>query len=432
MEIDDIVIRNLQFNENYTRKVIQFLKEDYFETNHHKAVFKIIQNFFDKYNSLPNNEAILIELKRSGVPEGVFKNSVKLIKENNKNKNETVDLQWSIDQTEQFCKDRSLFLALQESIMIADGKKGDISKSAIPDILKDALGVTFDINIGHDYLRDAEERFEYYKEGVSKIPFQLATFNNITNGGVERKTLNAILGGTGMGKTMFFCDLAAQYIQQGYNCLYITLEIEEKKIGERIDANLMNINISNVRRTETNTLMGKVSQLREKSLGTLKIKEYPNGSVHVGHFKYLLQEFETKENFIPDIVFIDYLSICGSQRVKDRSNSYTYSKSIAEELRAFAQEYNIAIWTGVQSNRDGQTTEEIDITNTSESMGGPFTFDFFFGIVVTEELQQDDQALLIQLKSRYSDIYKTGKKHVIGMDRGYMRVYDLNDDRMSR
>lgn len=424
VSIETIILSNLQKNDEYVRKVIPFLKEEYFLDEAFKNIFKLIKNHIDKYNNAPTIGSLRIEVDKSSFQEIVHKNiqsTLTLIEEYK----EVPDLQWLLDETETFCQDRSLYLALTEAISISNGDHKQLSKTSIPKILEDALSVSFQTKIGHDYVKDAKDRFLSYINKPEKIPFLLQAMNDITGGGFERKTVNALMSSTGGGKTMMKCNFAADYIKQGYNVLYITLEMSESKIARRIDANLLDVPYSELdsmkERHYTTTFQNKVES---KNFGTLKIIEYPNGTAHVGHFLNLLKELQLKEKFIPDVIIIDYLNICASSRVKKTEKSYDYVKSVTEELRALAQKTNTCIITSTQSNRSGMNSTELDITNTSESMGSTHTFDFFMGLVATEELIKIGQVLCIQLKNRYDDVFKNSK-FTLGTDRAKMRFYDL-------
>jgi len=422
--VETIILSNLQKDDAYSRKVLPFLKEEYFLDDASKNIFKTLKDYTDKYNNLPTISALEIEIDKQTFQEEVHKNIHKLL-EDVKIYTDQPDSQWILNETETFCQDRSLYLAITEAISISNGDHKNLSKTAIPKLMEDALAVSFQTKIGHDYQKDSHDRYLSYINKPEKIPFLLQGFNDITDGGVERKTINAFLASTGVGKTMIMCQLAADYIKQGYSVLYITLEMSETKIARRVDANLLDVNmkdLSNLKEQQYLTTFN--NKVDSKKYGRLKIVEYPNGSAHAGHFVSLLKELQLKEKFVPDIIFVDYLNICASSRVKRTDNSYNYVKSITEELRALAQKTNTVIWTSTQSNRTGANSTDLDITNTSESMGSTHTFDFFLGLVVTEELHKLGQVLCIQLKNRYDDVYKNAK-FVLGTDRSKMRFYDL-------
>ena len=421
--IETSILKNLIYNEEYSRKVIPFIKPEYFEQRSEKVIFEEITNFIVKYGSAITIEALNIETEnRTDLTE----NEIKEIRDINSSFVETVvDNQWLLDSTEKWCRDRAIYLALMESISLADGKDESKGRDAIPSILSDALSVSFDNHIGHDYLNDYEERYESYHRKEDKIPFDLEFFNKVTKGGLPNKTLNIALAGTGVGKSLFMCHVASSVLLQGKNVLYITLEMAEEKIAERIDANLLNVNIQNITDLPKPMFEKKVHKLKKKTQGELIIKEYPTASAHSGHFKALLNELSLKKSFKPDIIFIDYLNICASSRYRANSNvnSYSYIKAIAEELRGLAVEANLPIVSATQTTRSGYGSSDVDLTDTSESFGLPATADLMFALISTEELEGLNQIMVKQLKNRYNDptIYK---RFVIGIDRAKMRLYD--------
>jgi replicative DNA helicase len=417
------ILGNLIFNEEYCRKVIPFIQKEYFEKRTEKIIFEELSKFVSKYNSLITKEALTIEIdNRTDLNESDLKEIYEIIKVLN---NSFTDQRWLIDITEKWCRDRAIYLALMESIHIADGNNEKKSRDAIPSILSDALSVSFDNNIGHDYLGDYESRYEFYTKKEDKIEFDLEYFNKITKGGLPRKTLNIIIAGTGVGKSLALCHFAASTLLQGKNVLYITLEMAEERIAERIDANLLNVPIQQLSDLQQQVFKNKVQNLSKKTQGSLVIKEYPTASAHAGHFKSLLNELALKKSFYPDIIFVDYLNICSSSRYKGNSsiNSYSYIKSIAEELRGLAVEFNVPIVSATQTTRSGFGSSDLELTDTSESFGLPATADFMFALISTEELEQLGQIMVKQLKNRYSstDIYK---RFVLGIDRTKMRLYD--------
>jgi replicative DNA helicase len=418
------ILRNLVFNEDYARKVIPFIQPEYYEQRVEKIVFEEIVEFIVKYGSSITIEALNIEIdNRRDLTESENKEIVELL---SKLTDSPVDKQWILDTTEKWCRDRAIYLALMESIHIADGKDDKKGRDAIPSILSDALAVSFDNNIGHDYLLNYEERYEYYHRKEDKIEFDLEYFNKITKGGLPNKTLNIALAGTGVGKSLFMCHMASSILLQGRNVLYITLEMAEEKIAERIDANLLNVPIQSLSELPRSTFENKVTSLSKKTQGTLIIKEYPTASAHSGHFKALLNELALKKSFRPDIIFIDYLNICSSSRFKSGSNinSYTLVKSIAEELRGLAVEFNVPIMSATQTTRSGFGSSDVELTDTSESFGLPATADLMFALISTEELEGLGQIMVKQLKNRYNDptIFK---RFVVGIDRAKMRLYDV-------
>jgi len=421
--IETTIIRNLIHNEDFSRKVIPFIEPSYFENRSEKIIFEEISSFIVKYGSAVTIEALNIEVEnRSDVTD----DEVKEIKEINQYLNDSpVDQQWLFDVTEKWCRDRAIYLALMESIHIADGNDEKKNRDAIPSILSDALAVAFDNNVGHDYLQNYEERYDYYHKKEEKIEFDLEYFNKITKGGLPNKTLNIALAGTGVGKSLFMCHHASSVLLQGRNVLYITMEMAEEKIAERIDANLLDVSIQNLNDLPKNTFEKKVVSLAQKTQGQLIIKEYPTASAHAGHFKTLLNELALKKSFKPDIIFIDYLNICASSRYRAGSNvnSYSYIKAIAEELRGLAVETNVPIVSATQTTRSGFASSDVDLTDTSESFGLPATADLMFALISTEELEGLNQLMVKQLKNRYNDptIFK---RFVIGIDRAKMRLYD--------
>jgi replicative DNA helicase len=423
-KIEFLILRNLLHNEEYTRKVIPFIKAEYFEDINQKIVFEEILSFVEQYNKLATKEVLSIEVeKRKDINDTSFKEIVHLI--------DCLDdipseLNWVIDTTEKWCRDRAIYIALMDSIHIADGKDEKKNRDSIPSILSEALAVSFDNHVGHDYLLDYEKRYESYHRKEEKIEFDLEYFNKITKGGLPNKTLNIALAGTGVGKSLFMCHVASSVLLQGRNVLYITLEMAEERIAERIDANLLNVPIQDIGELPKSTFETKVNNLAKKTQGTLIIKEYPTASAHSGHFKSLLNELALKKSFRPDIIFIDYLNICSSSRFKGGSNinSYTLVKSIAEELRGLAVEFNVPIVSATQTTRSGYGSSDVELTDTSESFGLPATADLMFALISTEELEELGQILVKQLKNRYNDP-TIHKRFVVGIDRAKMRLYDV-------
>ena len=421
--IETTILRNLIYDEEFSRKVIPFIQLDYFEQRIERVIFEEISKFIVKYGSSITTEALTIQLEdRDDLNETEIKESRDAVSLFTDDK---VDNQWLVDTTEKWCRDRAIYLALMESISLADGKDDKKGRDAIPSILSDALAVSFDNHIGHDYLEDYEDRYESYHRKEERIEFDLDLFNKITKGGIPNKTLNIALAGTGVGKSLFMCHVASSVLLQGKNVLYITLEMAEEKIAERIDANLLNVNIQNITDLPKAMFEKKVHKLKKKTEGELIIKEYPTASAHAGHFKALLNELSLKKSFKPDIIFIDYLNICASSRYKAGSNvnSYSYIKAIAEELRGLAVEANVPIVSATQTTRSGFASSDVDLTDTSESFGLPATADLMFALISTEELEGLNQIMVKQLKNRYNDptIYK---RFVIGIDRAKMRLYD--------
>ena len=428
-KIEFLILKNLLHNEEYLRKTVPFLKKEYFQDNNQKIVFEEIFNFVSEYNEVPTKEVLSIEIeKRNDINETSFKEVTHLI---GCLDDDPVEFEWLTDTTEKWCRDRAIYLALLESIAIADGKE-EKTPDAIPSILSDALAVSFDNHIGHDYLQDYHERYESYHRREDKIPFDLEFFNKITKGGLPNKTLNIALAGTGVGKSLFMCHLASSTLLEGRNVLYITLEMAEEKIAERIDANLLNVNIQEITDLPQTMFESKVTNLAQKTQGTLIIKEYPTASAHSGHFKSLISELALKKSFKPDIIFVDYLNICASSRYRGNSNinSYSYIKAIAEELRGLAVETNVPIVSATQTTRSGFGSSDVELTDTSESFGLPATADLMFALISTEDLEGLNQILVKQLKNRYNDP-TINKRFVIGIDRAKMRLYDCEQSAQS-
>tara|TARA_Y100000361_G_scaffold137945_1_gene139765 strand:+ start:786 stop:2156 length:1371 start_codon:yes stop_codon:yes gene_type:complete len=423
MKIETKILSHLVYDEKYLRKVLPFIKDVYFEVLTEKIIFQEIQQYMNNYDGLPSANILQIEVeKRKDISEEIFKEAVDLIQSF---REEKVDQEWLLDTTEKWCKERAIYLALMESVKLADGRDKTKNREAIPSILSEALGVSFDDHIGHDYLQDAEERFEFYHKKEDKIPFDLDLFNKITKGGLPNKTLNVALAGTGVGKSLFMCHCASSCLSQGKNVLYITLEMAEEKIAERIDANLLGINIKELADIPKSLFETKIGKVAKKTQGTLIIKEYPTASAHAGHFKSLLSELSIKKGFAPDIIFVDYLNICSSSRYKGTIvNSYTFVKAIAEELRGLAVEANLPIVSATQTTRSGYGSTDIDLTDTSESFGLPATADLMFALISTEELEDMNQIMVKQLKNRYNDP-TMNKRFVIGIDRARMRLYNV-------
>ena len=421
--IETTILRNLVFDEEYSRKVIPFIEPDYFDQRSEKVIFEEITQFIVNYGGAITVEALKIELEnRTDLTEPEVKESREITSSLN---DSPVDKQWLLDSTERWCRDRAIYLALMESIQIADGNDEKKNRDAIPSILSDALAVSFDNHIGHDYLQDFEERYESYHKKEDRIPFDLEYFNKITKGGLPNKTLNVALAGTGVGKSLFMCHMASSVLLNGRNVLYITMEMAEEKIAERIDANLLNVPIQDITDLPKSTFENKVTNLAKKTQGTLIIKEYPTASAHSGHFKALLNELALKKSFRPDIIFIDYLNICASSRYRQGGsiNSYSYIKSIAEELRGLAVEAEVPIVSATQTTRSGYGSSDVDLTDTSESFGLPATADLMFALISTEELEQLGQIMVKQLKNRYNDL-SMNKRFIVGIDRAKMRLYD--------
>ena len=418
------ILRNLVNNENFTRKVIPFLKKEYFEGTH-RIVFNEIIKFVEKYNKLPSGEALSIEVESSPVTDGEYSEAISVIKEISRP--EESNFEWLVEHAEKWCQDRAIHLAIMKSINIIDGKDPQLTKNALPELLSEALGVAFDTNIGHDYIDDFQSRFDFYHRQEERIPFDLDYFNQITKGGLPNKTLNIALAGTGVGKSLFMCHVAGSVLAQGKNALYITMEMAEERIAERIDANLMNTAIDQLPNLSKDMFGNKVAQIANKTHGKLVIKEYPTGAAHTGHFRALLKELQLKKNFKPDIVFIDYLNICASSRMKGMGgaiNSYSYIKAIAEEIRGLAVEFDIPIVSATQTTRSGYSNSDVGLEDTSESFGLPATADLMFALISNEELDGLGQIMVKQLKNRYNDP-GSNKRFVVGVDRSKMKLYDV-------
>lgn len=419
-----IIIKGLVHDETFCRKALPHIKPEYFE-GEYKAVYELILKFIGKYNKLPNATVLNVEFNAATTISGADRiNVAKLISDIDVP--EIVQYDWLVDSTEKWCKDRAVFLAIMESIAIIDGKSEDKADGMIPDILSKALSVTFDTNIGHDYLEAAQERYDFYHRVEDKIKFDVDMLNTITNGGVSRKTLNIILAGTAVGKSLAMCHLASAALAQGRNVLYITMEMSEEKIAERLDANLFDLDISQIGTLSRSAFTHKVEQIAKKTHGKLIVKEYPTGAAHAGHFRALLMELKLKKNFVPDMIFIDYLNICASSRLKGGDNTYILIKSIAEELRGLAVEFNVPIWSATQTTRGGYGNSDVEITDTAESFGLPATADLMLALVSTEQLEKMGQLLVKQLKNRYNDVNKN-KRFTVGIDRAKMRLYDIDD-----
>ena len=425
------ILRNILTDENYMRKVLPFIKPDYFD-GIYRVLFKEVGKFVSKYNKLPTSETFKIELDQSDRLGGEnYTVAVDLIPQ--LFSKDEIDEDWLLNNTEKWCQDRAIYNAVMESISIIDGKHESLTKGALPDLLSKALGVGFDNNVGHDYIENVEERWEFYNKQEERIPFDLEYFNTITKGGVPNKTLNIALAGTGVGKSLFMCHVGAAALVEGKNVLYITMEMAEERIAERIDANLLNVPIDQLETMPKGMFTDRVKQLKSKTTGNLIIKEYPTGSAHAGHFRALLNELKLKKQFKPDIIFIDYLNICASSRMKGMGgsiNSYNYIKAIAEELRGLAVEFDVPIFSATQTTRSGYSNSDVGLEDTSESFGLPATADLMFALISTEELQQLNQIMVKQLKNRYNDP-TSNKRFVVGIDRSKMRLFDVDPDEQS-
>lgn len=423
MALEDMIIASIIHNEDFARAALPHIEPRFFGDVPHRKLFEASVDYMEKYKSPPTVAALRVWLDDQEISQDQYDQIKGTLKVASTDPN--VEYQWMVDQAEKFCQDRAIYNAIMDSIKIIDGKT-DKDKGAIPEILQNALGVTFDNHIGHDFLEDFETRYDYYHNVVERIEFDLEMMNKITRGGVPRKTLNIILGGTGGGKTLAMCHMSANNLRQGKNVLYITLEMAEERIAERIDANLMNIDIDMLHQLPKDTYVKKVNKIQEKTNGKLVIKEYPTGTVGSGHFRHLLNELRMKKNFVPDVVYVDYINLCLSSRMRmgGSINSYTYIKAIAEELRGLAVEFNIPLWSATQTNRTGFTSSDPGLEDTSESFGLPATADFMFTIINSEELEELGQVMIKQLKNRYNDP-AINRRFVVGVDKPKMKMYDV-------
>ena len=426
-ELESMILKSLITNEGFTRRVIPFLKKEYFE-GRHANIFNNIIDFVAKYNKLPNIEALSVELQSGDISDGQYEESAMALNDL-KNVDEKVDETWLLDSTEKWCQDRSIYLAIMESISVIDGKHETLSKNSLPELLQDALAVSFDTNIGHSYLADSDSRFEFYHRKEARLPFDLEMMNRITKGGLPPKTLNCIMASSGGGKSLMMTHIAAAAMMQGKNVLYITMEMSEESIAQRVDANMLNISLDDLLLMPKNLYTDRMAKLNKKTNGELIIKEYPTSSVHCGHFRALLNELKVKKKFVPQLVVVDYINICTSSRLKGggMDNSYMLIKSIAEELRGLAVENNFPIITATQTNRAGFGDTDVDMNNVSESFGLPATCDMLLALITTPELDELNQIMVKQLKNRYGDI-STYTRFMLGIERAKMRLYDAEDD----
>ena len=424
--IEHTILAHVIFNEDYARKVLPFLKDEYFQNQSDKVVYKLIDDYVKKYNNTPTREVLLIELNnKDSINENTFKEAKSVI---DNLQVDNTELPWLLDSTEKFCQEKAIYNAIMASIKILDDKSGQSSTGAIPGLLTDALGVNFDVSIGHDYFGNSDHRYEFYHRREEHIPFDLDFFNKLTKGGLVRKTLNIALAGTGVGKSLFMCHCASNNLVNGRNVLYITMEMSEEKIAERIDANLLNVTVDELAILPKDVYDKKLSRVKEKTVGKLVIKEYPTASAGSANFRHLLNELRIKRNFIPDIIYIDYLNICCSSRIRGGANvnSYTYVKAIAEELRGLAVEFNVPVVSATQTTRSGYGNSDVELTDTSESFGLPATADLMFALISSEALEARNQIMVKQLKNRYNDP-TMNRKFVVGIDRAKMRLYNVEE-----
>ena len=426
LKIEEITLSKLILNDTYTKKVLPFIKDDYFDAPSHKILFSTLSEYVNKFETTPEPNALKIEVeKRRDISEEIYKEVEQFL--NNLDRDQYNE-DWLIETTEKWCKEKAIYLALMESVKIADGQDKTRTKDAIPSIMSEALGVCFDDHVGHDYILDSDDRYDFYHKKEEKIPFDLDYLNKITKGGLPNKTLNIALAGTGVGKSLFMCHVASSVLLQGRNVLYITMEMAEEKIAERIDANLLNVDIQTLSQLPKIMFENKITDLSKKTQGKLIVKEYPTASAHAGHFRALLNDLALKKAFRPEIIFIDYLNICTSQRFRNASvNSYTMVKSIAEELRGLAVEFNVPLVSATQTTRSGYGSSDVDLTDTSESFGLPATADLMFALISTEELEEQNQIMVKQLKNRYYDP-TLNKRFVVGIDRAKMRLYNVEQE----
>lgn len=430
MELQTHILNQLINNEDFCRRVIPYIKKDYFEGTH-KIVFDMITQFVAKHNKLPTSQVLALELEKQSAHPDTLTQASTLINEIAQKSD--VDTDYLINESEKWCRDRAVYNAIMESIQIIDGKDKDRTEGAIPEILSEALGVSYDQDIGHDYIDNSDGRFEFYNKKENRIPFDLDYFNKITKGGLPNKTLNIALAGTGVGKSLFMCHCAASVLEQGKNVLYITMEMAEERIAERIDANLMDLPIQQLETLPKNVFNEKIGKIAKGTIGKLIVKEYPTGAAHTGHFRALLNELKMKKNFCPDIIYVDYLNICASSRMRGLGgsiNSYSYIKAIAEELRGLAVEFDVPIVSATQTTRSGFSNTDLGLEDTSESFGLPATADLMFALISTEELDELGQMMVKQLKNRYNDPTKY-KRFVIGIDRSRMKLYDVEESAQS-
>lgn len=425
--LQKLILKNLTSDEEFCRQTLPHLKPEYFE-NEYKPVYELILQFLGEYNRLPSSSALDVEFQKSEHVNKSNRNEIHSVILDLEN-HEKVDVEWLLNSTEEWCKNRAVYLAIIKSISIIDGKENQLSEGAIPGILSGALQVSFDTNVGHDYFENSTERYDFYHTQEDKLPFDISLLNTITKGGVSNKTLNIILAGTGVGKSLAMCHFASANIAAGLNVLYVTLEMAEEKIAERIDANLLDVPIDQLPTIPKELFDTKVNKLKEKSRGKLIVKEYPTASAHVGHFRALFDELKLKKNFKPDVVYVDYLNIMGSSRIKGLGgsvNTYSLIKAIAEELRGLAVEYDVPIWSATQVTRSGFGNTDIELTDTSESFGLPATADLMIALISTEQLEASNQLMIKQLKNRYNDVSQN-KRFVVGIDRSKMRLFDCED-----
>jgi replicative DNA helicase len=432
-EFELVLLEALLFREDFYKKVIPFIKNEYFHRKPIQMLYTCIHDFVMQYNTCPSKDAMSICLeKHKGIAQNEYEECIQMLEDFNKKSADQHNLEWLVTETENFCKEKALYNGIMESIQIIDGKSKDKIRTAIPSILSDALAVSFDTNIGHDYLEDSDRRYDFYHRIEKRIPFDLEFFNTITNGGTPIKTLNIVMAGTGVGKSLFLCHHAANCLAQGMNVLYITCEMAEERIAERIDANMLDITLDSLRELPKEVYDKKMTTLKQTAKGKIIIKEYPTSSASVNHFRVLLDELHLKKKFKPDVIIIDYLNICASSRMKHNGNvnSYMYIKAIAEELRSLAVERGVPIWSATQVNRVGFASTDIGLEDTSESFGLPATADFMFALISTEKLDEMNQIMVKQLKNRYNDT-AVNRKFIVGINRAKMKLFDVEQTQLA-
>lgn len=423
--IEQIILRTLLYNDEISRQILPYLKEEYFSTKEDKILFQYVKQFIIKYNTLPTNETIGVSLK-DNIASDTWEKLSDSLKYYEKEKDQPIDLNWFLEKTEEFCQEKAIYNAILQSIEILEKKNLKLDKGIIPTLLSDAIGTSFDTHVGHDYFEDASDRYDFYHTAEDKIPFDLDYLNQITNGGISRKTLDLVEGGTNVGKSLFMCHLAASYLTRGLNVLYITLEMAEEWIAKRIDANQFNIPLNDIESIPKDVYLAKIERLHKKTIGKLIVKEFPTTGASVIHFRHLLNELKMKKKFVPDIIFVDYLTICASVRIKNASDLYVYGKCIAEELRGLAVETNTVVWSGTQLNREGHKSSDPNMTNTAESFGINMTADFKIVLITSDDLEQLNQIMIKQQKNRYNSAV-LHKRGLIGIDRSTMRLYDVEN-----
>lgn len=428
-DIVDSIIHGCMYDDDFMRGVLPHIQERYFEDEGHKVVYEAFKTYVDKYNQRPSKDAVAINInKREDITDGTYQDALTVLAEADARKHDTVNRDWLMDETEEWCRNRDLVLAIQRSILIIRGEDKELTVNALPELLSNSLAITFDASVGHDFLEDHEARFDFYNEDLQRVPFDIEFFNRITKGGVPNKTLNIIMGGTGGFKSGTMCHFAAANLFAGKDVLYITCELSEERVAERIDANMLDVEIDDIRNMDRDEYIRKIKAIKAATTGRLIIKEYPTASAHAGHFRHLLRELKLKKDFTPQVIYVDYLNICASSRCRGGENSYTLVKSIAEELRGLAVEFDVPIWSATQTNRSGYGDSDVGLENTSESFGLPATADFFVAAISSPELEEQGLLMFKQLKNRYGALGGENEKFVVGVNKAKMRLYDPEDD----